>query len=135
MTNNKLLAPTESVERTILLIRNQKIILDADLAKLYGVTTKRLNEQVRRNQKRFPEDFMFQKMGDPIFSQMTFFDYQKRRQSKEVMQTFDRINKKFGSDSVRYAATGSTRNQKWKTVFQRRSPSYTTNWDQLPRVL
>ncbi len=50
----------EIIEKKILLIRGQKVMLDADLAKLYGVTTKRLNEQVRRNQGRFPEDFMFQ---------------------------------------------------------------------------
>ena len=50
----------ERVERCILLIRDQKVMLDSDLAKLYQVTTKRLNEQVRRNLKRFPEDFMFQ---------------------------------------------------------------------------
>ncbi|MGA3086784.1 MAG: ORF6N domain-containing protein [Thermodesulfobacteriota bacterium] len=56
--------PVEVVERKILLIRGQKVILDADLAKLYGVTTKRLNEQVRRNQGRFPEDFMFQLNSD-----------------------------------------------------------------------
>ncbi|MGC9452037.1 MAG: ORF6N domain-containing protein [Oceanipulchritudo sp.] len=43
----------------ILLLRGQPVILDADLAALYGVTTKRLNEQVRRNQERFPEDFTF----------------------------------------------------------------------------
>jgi hypothetical protein len=49
----------ESVEQRILLIRGQKIILDVDLAQLYGVTTKRLNEQVKRNRNRFPEDFMF----------------------------------------------------------------------------
>jgi hypothetical protein len=59
MINNKLLVPVERVERTILLVRGQKIILDADLAKLYGVTTKRLNQQVKRNSGRFPEDFMF----------------------------------------------------------------------------
>jgi hypothetical protein len=52
--------PTESVERTILLLRGKKVILDADLGKLYGVSTKRLNEQIRRNHARFPEDFMFQ---------------------------------------------------------------------------
>jgi len=50
----------ERIEKTILLIQGQKVILDADLAKLYGVTTTRLNEQVRRNRKRFPDDFMFQ---------------------------------------------------------------------------
>ena len=44
----------------ILLLRGQRVMLDADLAELYGVTTKRLNEQVKRNVDRFPEDFMFQ---------------------------------------------------------------------------
>src|SRR5262249_48982538 len=46
--------------RRILFIRGEKVILDSDLAELYGVTTKRLNEQVRRNRDRFPTDFMFQ---------------------------------------------------------------------------
>ena len=54
------LVPVERVARTILLIRGEKVILDADLAVLYGVTTKRLNEQVKRNRARFPPDFMFQ---------------------------------------------------------------------------
>ena len=44
------------------------------------------------------------------------------------------IKKKMGSDTLKYAATGLTNNQKWKTVFKRRSPSYTTNWDQLLKV-
>ena len=48
------------IERRIYLIRKQKVILDSDLAELYGVPTKRLNQQVRRNLARFPEDFMFQ---------------------------------------------------------------------------
>ncbi len=54
------LVPTELIEKRILLIRGQKVMLDSDLAWLYGVSTKRLNEQVRRNAKRFPPDFMFQ---------------------------------------------------------------------------
>ena len=54
-----LLIPDERIEKTILLIRGHKVILDADLAQLYGVTTKRLNQQVKRNSNRFPEDFMF----------------------------------------------------------------------------
>lgn len=54
------LIPIEVIEQRILLIRGQKVILDADLAVLYGTTTKRLNEQVKRNRGRFPEDFMFQ---------------------------------------------------------------------------
>lgn len=48
------------VEKMIFLLRGQKVMLDSDLAELYGVTTKRLNEQVRRNFSRFPEDFMFE---------------------------------------------------------------------------
>jgi hypothetical protein len=60
MRNAKPLMPLELVERTILVIRDQKVIIDADLARLYGVTTKRLNQQVSRNRDRFPADFMFQ---------------------------------------------------------------------------
>jgi hypothetical protein len=56
----KVLLPSKQVERTILLIRGHKVMLDKDLAHLYGVTTKRLNEQVKRNRNRFPVDFMFQ---------------------------------------------------------------------------
>jgi hypothetical protein len=48
-----------SVTRAILILRRQRVVLDSDLAALYGVTTKRLNEAVKRNTKRFPEDFMF----------------------------------------------------------------------------
>ena len=50
----------DQVEQNIRLIRGHRVMLDADLAELYGVTTKRLNEQVQRNKKRFPSDFMFQ---------------------------------------------------------------------------
>ena len=49
-----------SIEQKILVIRGRRVMLDKDLAELYGVSTKRLNEQVRRNLRRFPEDFMFQ---------------------------------------------------------------------------
>ena len=52
--------PDEMIRRRILLIRGKRVMIDKDLAELYGVTTKRLNEQVKRNLKRFPEDFMFQ---------------------------------------------------------------------------
>jgi hypothetical protein len=60
MTNKALIASVEQIESQIFLIRGQKVMLDADLAELYGVETKRFNEQVRRNSERFPEDFMFQ---------------------------------------------------------------------------
>jgi ORF6N domain len=54
------LVPVHDITRAILVLRGQRVLLDAELASLYGVTTKRLNEQVRRNLDRFPEDFMFQ---------------------------------------------------------------------------
>ncbi len=54
------LIPLESVEQRILSIRKQRVMLDADLAALYGVKTKVLNQAVKRNSERFPEDFMFQ---------------------------------------------------------------------------
>lgn len=51
--------PLETVARRILVLRGQKVLLDADLAALHGVTTKRFNEQIKRNLARFPADFMF----------------------------------------------------------------------------
>lgn len=52
--------PDEVVINKIFIVRGKKVMIDTDLAELYGVPTKRLNEQVKRNTKRFPEDFMFQ---------------------------------------------------------------------------
>ena len=57
---NKSLIPTEKIDRAILIIRGHKVMLDSDLAAIYGVKTSRLNEQVKRNKNRFPNDFMFQ---------------------------------------------------------------------------
>ena len=55
-----MLVPSERIERSILFIRGQKVMLDADLADLYGVATKVLNQAVKRNMDRFPGDFLFQ---------------------------------------------------------------------------
>jgi leucyl aminopeptidase len=60
MPNTSIALPNESVEDTILLIRGKRVILDHDLARFYGVATKVLNQAVKRNLDRFPEDFMFQ---------------------------------------------------------------------------
>ncbi len=57
--NRRRSVPVERIADRVLLARGQKVLLDADLAALYGVPTKRFNEQVRRNTARFPEDFMF----------------------------------------------------------------------------
>jgi len=54
------LIPVDRIERAILIVRGRKVMLDSDLAALYGTTTKRLTEQMRRNRERFPEDFLFQ---------------------------------------------------------------------------
>ena len=58
--SENLIIPDELIMSKIVLIREQKVMIDRDLAELYGVTTKRLNEQVKRNINRFPSNFMFQ---------------------------------------------------------------------------
>src|SRR5437588_12113511 len=63
----------ERIEQAILVIRGKRVILDSDLAKLYGVTTARLNQQVRRNTERFPDDFMFELMKEEYDSLMLQF--------------------------------------------------------------
>jgi len=60
MAKKKALVPDEVLMTKIYVIRGQKVMIDRDLADLYGVETKYLKRQVRRNEKRFPEDFMFQ---------------------------------------------------------------------------
>ena len=57
---SKDLIPEKRILKIIMVIRGEKVILDSDLAELYGVETRRLNEQVRRNIEKFPDDFMFQ---------------------------------------------------------------------------
>jgi hypothetical protein len=59
-TISQMMIPEETISRKIFLIRDKKVMLDEDLAELYDVATKRLNEQIKRNISRFPEDFMFQ---------------------------------------------------------------------------
>ncbi|WP_026703775.1 ORF6N domain-containing protein [Flavobacterium soli] len=61
---NEMYLSEETISNKIYFIRNQKVMLDRDLAKLYGIETKRLKEQVKRNLSRFPEDFMFELSKD-----------------------------------------------------------------------
>src|SRR5438093_10916537 len=56
----------EAIGRRIHVLRGERVLLDADLAELYGVKTKRLNEAVRRNRPRFPADFMFQLSAEEV---------------------------------------------------------------------
>ncbi len=67
--NSSSLLPDEMIMSKIYFIREQKVMLDSDLAELYGVETRRLNEQVKRNISRFPEDFMFQ-LSDAEFENL-----------------------------------------------------------------
>ena len=78
MTEKLSLIPAERIERSILLIRGHKVLLDSDLAVLYGVSTGRLNEQVKRNVKRFPADFMFQ---------LTQEEYTSLRSQNAILKT------------------------------------------------
>lgn len=73
--------PLERIEAKILLIRGKKVMLDRDLAMLYGVSTKSLNQAVKRNSARFPEDFMFQLNLDEF----------KNWKSQFVTSNFDRM--------------------------------------------
>ena len=60
MTDQKAVVPVEGVEQAILLLRGRRVMLDADLARIYGVETKALNQAVKRNAAKFPADFIFQ---------------------------------------------------------------------------
>jgi hypothetical protein len=68
MTDKALIASVAQIESKIFLIRGQKVMLDADLAVLYEVETKVLNQAVKRNIERFPEDFMFQLNAEEVAS-------------------------------------------------------------------
>lgn len=76
------LISTKAITNQIYYVRTKKVILDSDLAELYGVPTKRLNEQVRRNAERFPEDFMFRltkEEFDHLKSQIATSSAEKKR--------------------------------------------------------
>lgn len=76
---------TERIERSILLLRGQKVMLDSDLAELYGVETKVLNRAVKRNIGRFPEDFMFQLTKEEYDSLRFQFGTLKRGQHPKYL--------------------------------------------------
>ena len=66
MKENSIAGTDEAIMDKIFLLRGKKVMLDRDLAKLYGVETRRLKEQVKRNLSRFPEDFMFELTSDEL---------------------------------------------------------------------
>ncbi len=82
--------PMERVETKLLLFRGQKVMVDADLAELYDVPTKRLNEQIKRNKERFPEDFVFRLTA---------------REKAEVVANCDHLNRLRFSPALPYDFT------------------------------
>ena len=82
-----LVASVERIERSIFLIQGERVILDADLTELYGIETRRLNEQVRRNIEHFPQDFLFQLSSEEFSNLKSHFPISRsgwggRRSSK-----------------------------------------------------
>ncbi len=99
----------EQIESLILSIRGKQVILDRDLARLYGVETRRLNEQVRRNMERFPEDFMFQLTKEEFEnwkSQFAIFNYDEDM-SSQIATSSD--------DFLRSQNATSSGEEKWKS--------------------
>jgi len=84
----KSLVAMEVVEKKILLIRGQKVILDVDLAELYDVTTKVFNQAVKRNVDRFPKDFMFQLTADEALTIRSQFVTASRRNIRYLPYAF-----------------------------------------------
>ena len=76
---------SENIQLGILTIRGKKVLIDSDLVQLYGVEIKRLNEQVKRNRERFPEDFMFQLTNEEFNSLRSQFATLKRGQHRKYL--------------------------------------------------
>jgi hypothetical protein len=78
------LGEVEDIARAILVLRGRRVLIDAELAVLYGVTTRRLNEQVRRNRQRFPDDFLFELTAEEFANLKSHFatsSWGRRRKS------------------------------------------------------
>ena len=89
MEEKSIKIPGEIIERAILFIRGQKVIIDADLAVLYDVATKALNQAVKRNSKRFPSDFMFQLTPEEKNELVTICDrFQRLKHSSVLPRAF-----------------------------------------------
>jgi hypothetical protein len=78
----------QRIEEMIFLIRGQRVMLDADLAKIYGVTTKQLNQQFKRNRKRFPDDFAFILTNQEVANMRSQFVTSSRRNFRRTPIAF-----------------------------------------------
>jgi hypothetical protein len=81
--------PVGKIEQRIFLIRGEKVIIDRDLAEFYGVSTKQLNQQVKRNRDRFPEDFVFRLTAEEKAELVTICDHlENLKYSKTLPNAF-----------------------------------------------
>ena len=102
------LIPVERIERSIMLIRGQKVILDRDLAVLYGVSTGNLNRAVSRNLDRFPSDFMFQLTRQELSDLIFHFGTSSWGGTRKLPRAFTEQAK---PDAEAYGARRSERNR------------------------
>jgi hypothetical protein len=96
------LMPFERIEQRIYLIRGKKVMLDRDLAELYGVETKVLNQSVRRNSERFPEDFMFQLSLNEVQSLRSQFVTSKSKNSDSSLGTGQNLKSQIVTSSLNW---------------------------------
>jgi hypothetical protein len=99
------LLPVERIERAILVLRGHRVLLDADLAVLYGVETKALNRAVKRNVERFPSDFMFQLTDDEVGLLRRHFGTSNADGEESLRSQFGTSNSRGGRRYLPYAFT------------------------------
>ena len=97
MALDKPIIPAGKIEQRILMIRGEKVVIDADLAEFYGVPTKRLNEQVKRNKDRFPEDFLFQLNADEKSEVVAKCDHLEKLKFSSLHSAFCILNSEFNN--------------------------------------
>lgn len=93
-----------------------------------------LEEIYEKGRKYKRAGVMFRDLADNTGIQMGLFDGRDRRRSEKLMKTLDAVNLKMGSGTLAYAAAGFAGTGSWRTVFKKRSPFYTTDWNQIPEV-
>ena len=108
MATLKVVSPAQVANR-IHVVRGHKVVIDSDLAALYGVETRRLNEQVRRNAERFPADFMFQMSAEETAALMSQFATSNARRGGRRKPTFASP-----STSLPWRPPSSIRRVRWK---------------------
>jgi DNA polymerase V len=110
-------------------------IATADTGELIRYAGKGLEEIYRKGGRYKRAGVMFGDLARGTRVQMRLFDRVDRKRSEKLMRTLDAVNLKIGSGALVYAASGLAGTRRWHTVFKKRSPFYTTDWDQIPEVV